>query len=499
MENKEQGTATRDQGGKFWAIGVGPGDPELVALKAVRLIRSADVLYHAGPNHAEGFALDIVRSMLRPEQPVRAIQVPMRHGPDDWRQRYRPAVERIAADCREGNQVVFITEGDPTLYSTAGYLWELLRESCPDVASEVVPGVTSITAGAARAGLPLARKHETLAVVPAGYQARPFDAVLDDFDAVAFVKLAGLNQPGDAWPRLLDDIPESRELVYLEKLGTPTEWLTRDRARMRERRPPYFSLLLATRPSAAARAQEAPGKLWVVGLGPGAPRHLTLAARDALRQADAIVGYSGYLEMLRPLGLSAELFAHAIGEEEARADQAVQLARAGRRVCVVSSGDAGVYGMAGLVLERAGTDLDVEIVPGITAAVSAAALLGAPLGHDFACLSLSDLLTPWDVIERRLEAAAAGDFVIALYNPASQRRNWQLARTREILLRHRSPDTPVGIVDNAYRNDQRLALARLGDLPVNAAAMTTILVIGSSRTRLVSGRMITPRGYAGAE
>ncbi len=496
-------SSVKEHPGKFWAVGVGPGEPELVTVKAARLIASADVLYHAGPSDNQGFALDVVRSLLPPGLPVCGLAVPMVRGQDDWRERYRPAVERIAQDCRAGKQVVFIVEGDPTLYSSAGYVWQLLNERHPDIPIEVVPGVTSITAAAARAHLPLARKDESVALVPARHLPAPAET-LRDFDSVVFLKLS------DAWPALLDQIPADYQLLYAEKVGTPEEWLTRDREAMRERQPPYFSLLICsgirqnsglgsgkigTLASSATTPKVGAGKLWVVGLGPGDPRHMTVAARDALHSADALLGYRGYLELLEPLHLSAERFPSELGEEPARAEQALDLARAGRRVALVSSGDPGVYGMASLVLDRAGGDVDIEIVPGVTAALSAAALLGAPLGHDFACISLSDLLTPWETIERRIEAAAAADFVIALYNPASRRRDWQLPRATEILLRHRAADTPVGIVDSGYRKEQRVGVTTLGDLAGLAVSMTTICVVGNSQTVVRGGRIITPRGY----
>jgi precorrin-3B C17-methyltransferase len=177
----------------------------------------------------------------------------------------------------------------------------------------------------------------------------------------------------------------------------------------------------------------------------------------------------------------------------------VKLAGAGRRVAVVSSGDAGIYGMASLVLETAVevSGVEVEVVPGVTAALAAAALLGAPLGHDFACVSLSDLLTPWAVIERRLEAAGQGDFVVALYNPMSQRRTWQLPRAREVLLGHRPAGTPVGLVDRAGRPGTRTWQTTLGDLTVEGVGMETVVIVGSSWTKVVGGRMVTPRGYRG--
>jgi precorrin-3B C17-methyltransferase len=181
-----------------------------------------------------------------------------------------------------------------------------------------------------------------------------------------------------------------------------------------------------------------------------------------------------------------------------RAKQAVAEAAAGRRVAVVCSGDAGVFGMASLVLEVAGpAGVEVDIVPGVTAALAAAALLGAPLGHDHAVISLSDLLTPWAAIEARLRAAAAADLVVALYNPRSKGRTWQFDAARAILLEHRPPATPVGVVTDAARPGESVGLTTLGDLDPAAVGMTTCVIVGSSTTRVIGGRMVTPRGYQG--
>jgi cobalt-precorrin 5A hydrolase/precorrin-3B C17-methyltransferase len=187
--------------------------------------------------------------------------------------------------------------------------------------------------------------------------------------------------------------------------------------------------------------------------------------------------------------------ASSIGDEEGRVARALAEAEAGRRVALVCSGDAGVYALAALVWEAAadGTDADVEVVPGVTAALAAASLLGAPLGHDHAAVSLSDLLTPWEDIERRIEAAGAGDFVLALYNPRSRGRPHHLDRARVLLLAHRPPDTPVGVVTDAYRPGQRVTLTTLGDLDPEMVVMTTVVIVGASTTRLVAGGMVTPR------
>jgi cobalt-precorrin 5A hydrolase/precorrin-3B C17-methyltransferase len=221
-------------------------------------------------------------------------------------------------------------------------------------------------------------------------------------------------------------------------------------------------------------------------------------ARAALARSEHVVGLSRYVEAVRPfLRPGTRTEPSELGSEEARAERAVALAAAGASVALVSSGDAGVYGMASPALAVAGDGIDVVGVPGVTAATAAAALLGAPLGHDHCAISLSDLLTPWDVIRRRIEAAAAGDFVVSLYNPRSRGRDWQLAEARRLLLAHRPPGTPVGVVTDAYRPGQRVALTTLGALDVGAVGMTTTVVVGNASTTVRAGRMVTPRGYAG--
>ena len=256
---------------------------------------------------------------------------------------------------------------------------------------------------------------------------------------------------------------------------------------------------------AVARAASAPsrGRLSIVGLGPGGPEHLTARARAALEAAEVVVGYHGYLDQVRPWLGAKRYHGSPLGEEIERCRLAIALARAGHRVALVSSGDAGIYGMAGPVFELLGAsdaveEADaVEVVPGVSAAQAAAALLGAPLMCDYATISLSDLLVPWSSVERRIEAVAAADLVVALYNPASQRRRQHLARAREILLRYRSPETPVGVVRNAGRPGQTVTLTNLAHLLDQPIDMLTVVIVGNSATVRVGSRMVTRRGYGG--
>jgi len=238
------------------------------------------------------------------------------------------------------------------------------------------------------------------------------------------------------------------------------------------------------------------GRLFLVGLGPGDEALIPPLARDALAASELVVGLGQYVEriehLLRP---GTRVSTPPLGSEVERAKQAIADARAGGSVALVSGGDVGVYAMASPALEMASDDVEITVVPGITAAQAAASLLGSPLGHDHCSISLSDLLTPWEVIRERVRAAAGADFVISLYNPRSRGRDWQLGKAREILLQYRSPDTLVGIVRNAYREGQTVVLTDLGSLRPEDADMLTLVVIGNSQTEARAGRMVTPRGY----
>jgi cobalt-precorrin 5A hydrolase/precorrin-3B C17-methyltransferase len=257
----------------------------------------------------------------------------------------------------------------------------------------------------------------------------------------------------------------------------------------------------ATATVAIARRRAPRGHVALVGLGPGAPSHRTPAAEAAVRRAETVIGYGPYIDQCADLlAPHHEIVRSPIGAEAERADAALRLAAAGRSVAVVCSGDAGIYAMASLVLERAeafgpGASFEIETVPGVTAAIATSAALGAPLGHDHAVISLSDLLTPWDEIRARLEAAAAADLVIALYNPRSKGRDWQLEAARQILLAHRSPSTPVGIATDLTREDEVVGITTLAGLDPRLVGMRSCVIIGSSTTRIVAGRMVTPRGY----
>lgn len=239
------------------------------------------------------------------------------------------------------------------------------------------------------------------------------------------------------------------------------------------------------------------GKLYVVGFGPGDAGNMTENCKVHLQKADIIVGYTGYTKLLRPLFPDKLYHETGMTQETERCRTALELARQDKTISVISSGDSGIYGMASLIFELWDGDpgIDIEVIPGITAAVSGAALLGAPLGHDFAVISLSDLLTPWETIETRLRAASAADFAISLYNPGSKKRAGYLKKACDILLEKLPAERLCGIARNIGREGQAISVMTLAQLREASADMFDTVFIGNSQTRTVGGRMVTPRGY----
>jgi cobalt-precorrin 5A hydrolase / cobalt-factor III methyltransferase / precorrin-3B C17-methyltransferase len=291
------------------------------------------------------------------------------------------------------------------------------------------------------------------------------------------------------------DVPNPSEVVR-EEVGTPSV----AEAAALLTAGPRAELVVPKHKSANATAAVARlrprGRLSLVGLGPGARDLLTPRAITVLQRASVVVGLDQYVEQVRDLlRPGTRVLASGLGQEEERARTAVAEAAAGRAVALIGSGDAGIYAMASPALEFAGPDIDVSGVPGVTAAVAAAHLLGAPLGHDHAYISLSDLHTPWEVIERRVTAAAEGDFTVCFYNPRSRARDWQLPKALSVLAAHRPPSTPVGYVRNAGRPDESVTLTTLDSVDPARIDMFTVVVVGSSRSRTLAGRFVTPRGY----
>ncbi|EAE9230149.1 precorrin-3B C(17)-methyltransferase [Listeria monocytogenes] len=238
--------------------------------------------------------------------------------------------------------------------------------------------------------------------------------------------------------------------------------------------------------------------IYVIGIGPGDKRLMTGEALQAIEDADVIVGYVTYIKLIKELIKDKEVVKTGMRREIDRCQEAVDIALTGKKVAVVSSGDAGIYGMAGLVLElaeKSNPDLEVKVIPGITASIGAAAVLGAPIMHDFCHISLSDLMTPWEVIEKRLTHAAMADFVVCFYNPRSKGRANHLANAFQKMMEYKSGDTVVGIVKDVGRKEERKIITTMRDIDYELVDMTTMVIVGNKETYVENGKMITPRGY----
>lgn len=483
--------------GRLYGVGVGPGDPELVTVKAARLISAADVVVFHSARHGRSVARRIAEPYLRPGQIEEQLVYPVTtEDTDDYQGEidafYEECARRLAAHLDAGRVVVVLAAGDPFFYGSYMHLHKRLAHRYE---TEVVPGVTSVSAGAAVLGRPLVERDEVLTVLPGTLPADALAEHLADGDPVAVMKL------GRTFPRVREALEKAGRLDeawYVERATTGGQ-RTAPLSEVDADGVPYFSLALL--PSKGRRRREERGEVVVVGLGPAGPEWLTPEARRALAEADDLVGYVTYLNRVNA---NPRQRVHASDNkvEAERAAFALDLARRGRRVAVVSSGDPGVFAMASAVLEVAEeerfTDVPVRVLPGLTAAHAVASRVGAPLGHDYCVLSLSDRLKPWDVIEERLEAAARADLVIAIYNPASKSRTWQVESAREVLLRHRSPDTPVVVGRDVGGPEESVRVVRLADLDPATVDMRCLLLVGSSQTRWTGrGAVFTPRRYPG--
>jgi precorrin-2 C20-methyltransferase/precorrin-3B C17-methyltransferase len=501
---------TMSELGTLFGVGLGPGDPELITRKAVRVLTEVDWIFlPAGKKSGASFARRIVEPLNLPQSKFRPISLCMARSRQDDRAAYRQVAGGILSELQQGKSAAWIAEGDPLFYSTFGHILEEIRRRCPSVPIEIVPGVTSLQAAAARAVMPVASLDEKVAVLPAAYGLECLATLLEEFTTVFLIKVHTV------FDRLLDQLAGlSVQAKYVENVGTPEERIVSDLESLRGRELPYFSLVMLQSRRASRRQPDvsghlhigltlrpSPGTIFVVGLGPGRRDLLTAQAREALAQSEAIVGYSGYFEAIADLVVDKECHCLPLGQERERSRLAVELAAQGKTVAVISSGDPGIYAMAGIVLEAVEQTSEVSktsevcVIPGISAINAVAALLGAPLGHDFAVISLSDLLTPWETIEKRLQGALSADFVVVLLNPKSQGRDWQLGRAREILLGKRDPTTPVGWARNAFRPGQEVCVTTLQELNDAEVDMFTTVIVGNTQTRRLGKHLITPRKY----
>jgi precorrin-2 C20-methyltransferase/precorrin-3B C17-methyltransferase len=484
--------------GRLWGIGLGPGDPELVTIKAARLVGQADVVAYHSARHGHSIARGIAEPYLRPGQIEEHLMYPVTTETTDHpggyagalEDFYRQATERIAAHLHAGRNVALLAEGDPLFYSSYMHLHTRLTEQFDAV---IVPGVTSISAASAATATPLVTGDEVLSVLPGTLGAAELRRRLADTDAAVMVKLG---RSYSAVREALSQTGRLDEAFYVERASTAAQKMLPagdvDAASV-----PYFSLALLP---GGRRAAPRAGSVTVVGLGPGDADWITPQAQRELAAATDLIGYGPYLDRV-PHRDGQQRHPGDNTDEAARARLACALAEQGRSAVVVSSGDPGVFAMATAVVEEARpwAKVPVQVVPAMTAAQAVASRVGAPLGHDYAVLSLSDRLKPWDVIAGRLTAAAAADLVLAVYNPASKTRTWQVAAMRDLLLKHRDPGTPVVIGRDVSGPEEHVSVVSLADLDPDVVDMRCLLIVGSSQTQWYwsdSGhRVFTPRRY----
>ena len=484
--------------GTLYGVGLGPGDPELVTVKAARVIGEADVVAYHSARHGNSIARGIAEPYLRPGQIEEHLVYPVTtettNHPGGYagamEDFYREGAERIAAHLEAGRDVALLAEGDPLFYSSYMHMHTRLTERFDAV---IVPGVTSVSAASAAVATPLVQGDEVLTILPGTLPSAELKRRLADTDAAVLLKL------GRSYPRVREALSEAGRLdetFYVERASTPRQRVL-PAAEVDETTVPYFSLaMLPGRP----RRERTTGSVAVVGLGPGDPDWMTPQSRRELAAATDLIGYGPYLDRV-PTREGQRRHPSDNTDEPARARLACSLAEQGHTVVVVSSGDPGVFAMATAVLEEAERwpDVEVRVIPAMTAAQAVASRVGAPLGHDYAVISLSDRLKPWDVIAKRLTAAAAADLVLAIYNPASKTRTWQVGAMRDLLLEHRDPGTPVVIGRDVSGPREEVTVVRLADLDPADVDMRCLLIVGSSQTRWLPGpagdRVFTPRRY----
>jgi precorrin-2 C20-methyltransferase/precorrin-3B C17-methyltransferase len=495
--------------GTLYGVGLGPGDPELVTVKAARLVSAAEVVAYHSARHGRSIARGIAEPYLRPGQIEEQLVYPVTTETTDHPGGYEGAIAdfyedaaaRLMAHLAAGRDVVLLAEGDPLFFSSYMHMHKRIAAHYDTV---IVPGITSVSAASAAIGTPLVEGDDVLTVLPGTLSADALTERLQTSGAAAIMKVS--RHFGD----IQDALKRSGRLdgaYYVERASTAGQRVA-PVAEVDPASVPYMAIVIVPGSEAVlqpgvAVAADGPGRVDVVGLGPGGRDWLTPQAQAVLAAADHLVGYGPYLDRVAP---NPRQHRHASDNrvESERAEFALDLALRGSRVAVVSSGDPGIFAMASAVLEVAAepkyAGLDVSVVPGITAAQAVASQVGAPLGHDFAIISLSDRLKPWDVVARRLSAAAEADLAIAIYNPASRSRRTQVVEAKALLLRHRAPSTAVVIGRAVGSPEQSLTITTLGELDTDAIDMRCLLIIGSSQTQVVerpdgTRRVYTPRRY----
>ena len=485
--------------GTLWGVGLGPGDPELVTVKAARVIGDADVVAYHSARHGNSIARGIAEPYLRPGQVEEHLVYPVTTETADhpggyagaMEDFYRESAARIAAHLEAGRNVALLAEGDPLFYSSYMHMHTRLTQRFDAV---IVPGVTSVSAASAAVATPLVQGDEVLTILPGTLPADELERRLADTDAAVLLKL------GRSYPAVREALSATGRLddaFYVERASTPRQRVL-GAGEVEDATVPYFSLAMLP---GRRRAETTTGSVALVGLGPGDTDWMTPQCRRELAEATDLIGYGPYLDRVGARD-GQRKYPSDNTDETARARLACTLAEEGRAVAVVSSGDPGVFAMATAVLEEAKQwpGVSVRVIPAMTAAQAVASRVGAPLGHDYAVLSLSDRLKPWDVIATRLTAAAAADLVLAIYNPASKTRTWQVAAMRDLLLEHRDSGTPVVIGRDVSGPREEVKVVRLADLDPADVDMRCLLIVGSSQTQWYSDdgdRVFTPRRYPG--
>ncbi|MFI6865567.1 precorrin-3B C(17)-methyltransferase [Nocardia sp. NPDC050406] len=504
--------------GKLWGVGLGPGDPELVTVKAARVIAEADVIAFHSARHGRSISRAIAAPYMRAGQLEEHLVYPVTTETTDHPGGYQGAIDEfyesaaavLAEHLAAGRSVALLAAGDPLFYSSFMHMHRRLADRFD---TEIIPGVTSVSAASAALGTPLVEGDQVLTVLPGTMPVDELTRRLRDTDAAAIMKL-GRTYPGVR--QALSDAGRLEGAYYVERASSTRQRVLRA-ADVDEASVPYFAITLVpgpepatpipfTEPAASIESTvtqpDSVGEVVVVGLGPGATEWTTPEVSAALANATDIVGYSTYVDRV-PERPGQRRHASDNRVESERAAMALDMAKNGARVVVVSSGDPGVFAMAAAVVEESADpqwrDVPVRVLPGMTAASAVASRVGAPLGHDFAMISLSDRLKPWEVVARRISAVAAADMAFAVYNPASSQRTWQVAAMRDLVLEHRKPDTPVVLGRDVGGPTESVRVVTLGELEPSEVDMRTLLIVGASTTTVFDAaggpRVFTSRRY----
>ncbi|WP_332663033.1 precorrin-2 C(20)-methyltransferase [Aeromicrobium sp.] len=500
--------------GRLYGVGLGPGDPELITLKAARLIAAADVIaFHAGvgkQSNARRIAADLIPDGVIEEELRYPVTTGTTAHPGGYAgamaEFYEESAARLAVHLEAGRTVVVLAEGDPLFYGSYMYMHDRLADRFE---TEVVPGVPAFAAATATVASPLVRQTDVLTILPGTLDEPELARRLADTDGAIIMKL------GRTFPKVVSALRQAGRLdgaLYVERASMPEErWLPV--ADVDPETVPYFSLIVVPGDTKAPLSHPRPlslskgigvstsstsvAELLVIGLGPGPDRWITPEVTEALAGVQHVVGYAPYVNRVpQREGLTR----HASGNtvEVDRARLALDLALKGESVAVVSGGDAGIFGMAAAVFEAAEddayADVPIRVLPGLSAVQVVAARAGAPIGGDFAVMSLSDRLKPWALIEKRLRAVAEADLVLGIYNPASRSRTTQVADAQRVLLDHRAGDTVVVVGRDIGRDEESLTVTTLAELDPATIDMKCLLIIGASGTRTTAaGQAWTPR------